>query len=85
MQFLLFEFTDVFQALTGLPPIRLQDHRIPLIDENKVVKVKPYRYLVAQKEEMEKLIREMKDVGIIRDSNSLFASPIVMVKKKHGS
>lgn len=34
---------------------------------------------------MEKLIKEMKDVGITKDSNNPFASSIVMVKKKDGS
>ncbi|KAA3477606.1 Retrotransposable element Tf2 [Gossypium australe] len=34
---------------------------------------------------MKKLIQEMIQVGIIRDNNSSFTSPIVMVKKKYGS
>lgn len=34
---------------------------------------------------MEKLVHEMLDVGIINDSTSSFASPIVMVKKKDRS
>lgn len=34
---------------------------------------------------MERLIQEMLQAGIIRDSTSSFTSPIVMVKKKDGS
>ncbi|XP_052490818.1 uncharacterized mitochondrial protein AtMg00860-like [Gossypium raimondii] len=37
LQALLNEFEDVFQTLKGLPPNRLHDHRIPLIDETKEV------------------------------------------------
>ncbi|KAA3469442.1 polyprotein [Gossypium australe] len=84
IQALLAEFKDVFQTPTGLPPNQLQDHIIPLIDEGKVVKVRPYIYLVVQKVEIEKLIQGIKQCGVIQDSNSPFASPVVMVKKKYG-
>lgn len=85
MKLLLVEFEDVFQLPKGLPPNRLQDHKIPLIDKTQVVKIRPYRYPAIQKNEIERLIQEMLDTGIIRDINSPFASPIVMVKKKDGS
>lgn len=75
----------MFKTLTGLPPCRIQDHKIPLVDEKAMVRIQPYRYPVMQKSEMEKLIKEMLKAGIIRDSNSSFASPIVMVKNKDGS
>ncbi|XP_040948323.1 uncharacterized protein [Gossypium hirsutum] len=57
---------------------RLQERKIPLIDVSKVVKVKPYRYPVVQKTEIEKLVQEMLQAGIIRNNNSPFASPMVM-------
>ncbi|KAA3452986.1 Transposon Ty3-G Gag-Pol polyprotein [Gossypium australe] len=82
---LLDEFDDVFRTPSGLPPQRLQDHKIPLLDESKVVRVRPYRYPTIQKTEIEKLVHEMLQAGIIRDSNSPFASPVIMVKKKDGS
>ncbi|XP_016670128.1 uncharacterized protein [Gossypium hirsutum] len=85
LQGLLDEFIDIFQVPTSLPLPRLQDHMIPLIDESKVVKVRPYRYPAVQKIEIEKLIQEMLQAGIIRDCNSPFAFPVVMVKKKDAS
>ncbi|GMI89548.1 hypothetical protein HRI_002624100 [Hibiscus trionum] len=82
---LLNEFKQVFDEPVGLPPERGHDHRIELKDEKAVVKVKPYRHSAHQKDEIEKLVGEMLQSGIIRDSNSAFSSPIVMVKKKDGN
>lgn len=47
-QLFLDEFTEFFQELH----LQLQDHKISLIDEQQVVKVKPCRYLAVQKTEM---------------------------------
>lgn len=85
IELLLFDFGDVFQLPTGFPPIRLQYHKILLQNEAQVVKVRPYRYLAIQKNKIERLIKEMLDIGIVRNSNSLFALPIVMVKEKDES
>lgn len=56
---LLVAYEDVFQTPKGLPPRKLQDHRIPLIDKGKVIKIRPYRYPTIQKVEIERLIQEM--------------------------
>ncbi|KAL4385004.1 hypothetical protein GQ457_15G026090 [Hibiscus cannabinus] len=85
MHQLLRDFKDVFEEPTTLPPERGKDHRIPLLDENSVVKIRPYRYLAYQKDEIEKMTRELLRSGLIRDITSSFASPVVMVKKKDGS
>ncbi|KAL4279714.1 hypothetical protein GQ457_03G015840 [Hibiscus cannabinus] len=82
---LLHEFSDVFAEPKGLPPARGFEHRINLVDEQAVVKMKPYRYPSWQKDEIEKMINEMLGSGIIRDGNSAFSSPVVMVKKKDNS
>ena len=85
LQELLQQYEKLFEKPTGLPPKRLQDLCIPLKDERQVVKLRPYRYSATQKDEIEKLVADMIATGIIRDSNSAFASPMVLVKKKDGS
>ncbi|KAL4297836.1 hypothetical protein GQ457_12G027660 [Hibiscus cannabinus] len=85
MEILLQSFQDVFEEPRELPPMRGQEHKIALMNENEAVKVKPYRYPAHQKDEIERLIKEMLTAGIIGDSSSCFSSPIVMVKKKDGS
>lgn len=79
------EFEDLFQLPKRLPPNRMQDHRIPLKGEGVVVKLRPYRYPKVQKNEMERMTKEMLQTRVIRNSYSPFASPILMVKKKDGS
>jgi hypothetical protein len=42
----------------------------------------PYRYTYAQKSEIECMVEEMLEVGIIRPSQSSYSTPVVMVFKK---
>lgn len=83
IQLILEKFQVVFDIPKQLPPVRSCDHRIPLIDPTKTIRARPYRD--HQKNEIEKQIKEMLDSGIIRESSSPFASPVVLVKKAHGS
>ena len=70
---------------SGLPPHRSVDHRIHLVEGTNPINVRPYRYPQFQKTEMEKLIWEMLDQGIIVPSHSLFSSPVLLVRKKDNS
>ncbi|GMI78191.1 hypothetical protein HRI_001488400 [Hibiscus trionum] len=85
IQKLLGKYLDVFDEPKTPPPERVQDHKISLVDENAVIKVKSYRYPSAQKDIIEKMVAEMLQAGVIRDSTSAFFSPIVMIWKKDDS
>ena len=82
---LLHQYEQLFHTSSSLPPHRLIDHHIHLLPNTKPVNVRPYRYPHFQKAEMERLITEMLDQGIIRPSQSPFSSPVLLVKKKDGS
>ena len=79
---LLVRYESLFQMPTTLPPYRSVDHRIHLYPNTKPINVRPYRYPHYQKGEMEKLVNEMLDQGIIRVSHSPFSSPVLLVKKR---
>ncbi|GJW14002.1 transposon ty3-G gag-pol polyprotein [Tanacetum coccineum] len=75
-------YQDVFALLTELPPQRNHDHRIPLVPNAQPVNIRPYRHPPMQKDAIEVMVNELLDSGVIKPSNSPFASPIVMVKKE---
>lgn len=43
---------------------------------------KPYRYAVYQKDEIDKMVKELLDAETVQPSSSAYASPVVLVKKK---
>jgi len=47
--------------------------------------IRPYRYRYAQKSEIEHMVVEMLEVGIILPSQSFFSTPVVLVHKNDGS
>lgn len=78
------EFVDVFHPPIGLPPKRDQDHAIRLKEGADIPNIRPYRYPHYQKNEIEKIVDEMLQAGIIQPSVSPFSSPEILVKKKDG-
>ncbi|GFS86536.1 retrovirus-related Pol polyprotein from transposon 412 [Trichonephila clavipes] len=62
---------------------RLTKHRIDTGD-HPPIKQHPRRLPFAKQEEVQKLIKDMKD-NVIEPSSSPWASPIVLVRKKEGS
>ncbi|KZV50860.1 peroxidase 64 [Dorcoceras hygrometricum] len=82
---LLKQYERLFDLPRTLPPTRTQDHAIRLKEGQGPVQVRPYRYAHHQKDEIEKMISEMMQSGIIQPSCSPFSSPVILVKKKDGS
>ena len=79
------QFPEVFPEITGLPPERKTMHSIVLTKEVEPVSVRPYRYPYHHKEEIERQVQHMMELGIIRHSSSAFSSPVILVKKKDAS
>ncbi|XP_057780007.1 uncharacterized protein LOC130998610 [Salvia miltiorrhiza] len=82
IQPLISKYLPIFETPTTLPPNRNHDHKIPLKPNTIPFKQNPYRYPYLQRMEIEKLVQEMLDTGIIQPSTSSFSSPVLLVKKK---
>ena len=61
------------------------DHAIHLIPGSVPPDIRLYRYPYVQKSEIERMVAEMLEAGIIQPSQSSFSAPIVLVHKKDGS
>lgn len=82
---LLDQFESTFKEPTKLPPSRATDHRFTLVARAQPVNVNPYKYPHFQKNEIERLTREMLQHGLIHPSISPFSSPMLLVRKKDSS
>ncbi|XP_042972766.1 uncharacterized protein LOC122304569 [Carya illinoinensis] len=85
IQHLLDLYPDLFTSPTSLPPHRSQDHSIPLIPGTQPISVRPYRYPYFQKDEIEKIIKELLESGVVRPSQSPYSSPVLLVRKADGT
>jgi hypothetical protein len=86
LQGIIDKHSKVFEDIPkGLPRTRNHDHDIHLIPGSVPPKIRPYRYPYAQKSEIERMVEEMLEDGIIRPSQSYYSTPVVMVFKKYGS
>jgi hypothetical protein len=69
----------------GVPPDRGFEHIIELKEGAKPIITTPYKHPKKYKDEIEKAIKGLLDMGHIRPSSSPFASSVVLVKKKDGT
>jgi hypothetical protein len=82
---LLLEYQDVFAEPKGLPPHKTHDHAIPLVEGAGPVSERPYRYPFYQKGEIEKIVKDFLNFGVICHSTSPFSSPVLLVRKADGT
>jgi hypothetical protein len=64
IQSLLNTFDDLFQEPTSMPPRRSFDHHIQLLLGAPPVNIRPYKYSLAQKDEIERQIAEMLKMAL---------------------
>jgi hypothetical protein len=79
---LLVKFEVRFKEPSGLPPQCSFDHAIPLMPGARPMNLRPYRYNPAQKDEIEKQIKQMLAQGIIQFSTSPYSLLVLLVLKK---
>jgi transposase InsO family protein/predicted aspartyl protease len=78
-------FRDVFDLDDGNKGrSKIVRHTIDTGDA-KPIRQTPRRLPLAKREEAERILREMQGEGVVETSNSPWASPVVLVKKKDGS
>ena len=87
MQKLLQEYADVFSddLPPGLPLERAITHAIDLVEGSKPLSKPPYLLNASEASKVERQLADYLQCGFIQPSQSLWASPILMVKKKDGS
>jgi hypothetical protein len=86
LQGIIDKHSKVFEDIPkGLPPTRNHDHDIHLIPGSVPPNITPYRYPYAHKSEIECMVEEMLEAGIIRPIQSSYSALVIMVFKKYGS
>jgi hypothetical protein len=75
LQSILSKHQVVFSTPQGLPPSHgFHDHSIPLVPGNLPPNIHPYRHPFSQKNEIEKMVQELLNIGVIRPSMSPYSS-----------
>jgi hypothetical protein len=83
LQCFLSQHQYIFNNPQGLPPSHgAHDHSIRLVPSSPPPNVFPYRHPFDQKNEIEKIVRELLTTCVIRPSTSPYFSPTVVVLKK---
>jgi len=83
LQKLLSSFSDIFQDRPG--KTKLCSHSIELQPGTKPIRLAPYRVNTQKAELIQKELDLMIDMGVIEESNSPWAAPVVLVPKPDGS
>lgn len=58
--------------------------QIDIVDDGQPVVCKPYRTSATERETISRIVREWKDEGIVTETKSPYASPVLLVSTKDG-
>lgn len=78
------EFKDFLISGTASTTVKTGKMHINLTDETPVA-YRPYKLSHQEKLKVREIIKDLLDKGVIRESQSQYSSPIILVKKKDGS
>ena len=83
---LLGEHSDILQNPPhGLLAPRSRDDIIELMSGSSPIRKKSYKQSHRNKLEIERLVQELLDIGIITHSKSPFTTPVILVREEDGS
>ena len=80
------EFKDIFpeKLPPGLPPSRATDHRIDFPEKFRIPAPRLYRVAPAEDGELQKQLKELTDLGYIKEVSSPYGSGVLFVPKANG-
>jgi len=81
LDLLLVEYEDLFKEPKTLPPPQSHDHSISLKPNSRPFNARAYQYPPAQKIEIERMVKEMRQHSLIQPNHNPFAFPVLLVKK----
>lgn len=82
---LLDEFQGCFSTTAGVRQTAIAKHRIITDDYTHPIHQSPYRVSFKEREAIQEQVREMLRDDVIQPSNSPWAAPVVLVRKKDGT
>ena len=84
---LLQDFEDVFpsEMPKGLPPLRGIEHQIDFVPGSSILNRPVYRSNPEETKELQRQVEDLLEKGLIRESLSPCAVPVLLVLKKDGS
>lgn len=84
LQAILGHYKSVFREPKTLPPMSNHEHRIIMQQGTNPISVRPYRYPHFQKNEIEKIVDELLELGFVTPSNARFPHLYCWLRKLMG-
>lgn len=84
LQSFLENYKDCFSKSLSDLGFTTESEMVIHLEDSEPVVYRPYRLAFTERQRVRDMVQEMLDSGIVRESNSPYASPIVLVNKKSG-